>query len=313
MATKTKIGASTNGANTASPGSSTNGPVNCSVCNVEPASDAIVKDHNYLKMITLYFESFGFDVKPAEFAKQSICTGCFDALVEFYDMNDILTALEQEFRKASLRILTIVEKGINASKTDNKPLTYVQKGMLERLPEVKKTLNVKLIKQEPDDSANEYTFRTFLKESKAKNANAESSDNNESGADSSAKETGQKRKRPAADPQPSPSPVKEPTRRLPARNKAKTPKYNDDESGASEDDDESVTTEKMDDDDEDDENKCKVCSETFPNKAEQIKHMREMHTSGKNKHPCTTCRKVFTKVNELMEHKKSCPTRRRGK
>ena len=113
------------------PGASEDEVEQCSICCVEPVSNAIVKDRIYDALIKFYFESVDVDVKPAEFRKQSLCTKCFDMLVEFYDTNDILVILGREFNLAKQRLLSTVEKGIESCREHKKPLTPTQQTILD--------------------------------------------------------------------------------------------------------------------------------------------------------------------------------------
>jgi len=94
---KSKKNGTANSTDESSP-DSTSAKKICIVCSLE-ASNKIVRDENFEKVMQFYVEGLCIDVKPSEYSKFELCANCFEQVVEFYDTNDVLILLENHLKK----------------------------------------------------------------------------------------------------------------------------------------------------------------------------------------------------------------------
>jgi hypothetical protein len=102
----------------------------CIACAAE-ATNAIVRDENFEKVMRFYWEGMSIDVKPKELKIHDLCGSCFDSLVEFYDTNDVLVLLEKHLRTLQKSLISQAVKGIETLTKDGLPLLHVHKKMSE--------------------------------------------------------------------------------------------------------------------------------------------------------------------------------------
>lgn len=83
----------------------------CIIC-AEEGNNKIVKDGNFVAMLDTYWNGIGADVKPDLTKECSLCLPCYDAVLQFYQINDALVCFERKLREAQMNILRKNIKGI---------------------------------------------------------------------------------------------------------------------------------------------------------------------------------------------------------
>jgi len=101
--------------------SSTSAKKICIICSAE-ASNKIVRDANFDKVMQFYVEGLCIDVKPSEYSKFELCATCFEGVVEFYDTNDVLILLENHLKTLRKGLISQTLGGITRLKGDGTPL-----------------------------------------------------------------------------------------------------------------------------------------------------------------------------------------------
>jgi hypothetical protein len=102
----------------------------CVIC-ADQASDKVVKDANFVLMMELYWRGMRVDVKPEVTKEVGLCYECFDSVLQFYQINDVLIYFESRLKQLQRGILTKNLKGIQTCQEKGVGLSKVQRDILE--------------------------------------------------------------------------------------------------------------------------------------------------------------------------------------
>jgi len=101
----------------------------CVIC-AEEGSDKVEKDENFVKMMGLYWKGLQVDVKPESNKDFDLCIECFDSILQFYQVHDLLVFFETRLKQLRHSILSKNLLGIRRCQEKELTLNRLQRDIV---------------------------------------------------------------------------------------------------------------------------------------------------------------------------------------